>query len=307
MNKIQAIFFDLGDTLVKTSSSINNEICRRIGEIRGRPLLVEEYTRASHEEWRRRSSSTATSKVKKIEFDAEEIERQYWRDYFGSLLSRLGISSEQAELIEWLVNTYIDPKSFVCFDEVHEVLSTLKEKGFILGIISNAFPSADKILDHLHLRQYFKYIFLSFELPYAKPESKIYQFAAEKANLAIEGIIFIDDRLSFVQGAEAVNMNAWLIDRPIDDPSITKPLVMKKIENLRELIWITNFSTNESVSNIKVQNPLPVHYQDNYCKLPAANPPTPIYKETNYAGRPTIPAYLSGLAKRRRVGTENSL
>jgi len=298
MSTIQAVFFDLGDTLVKIDPATEDEVCKKIGEVRGAPLQVEEYTRACHQEWRRRSSSIATSAVKNIGFDAEERERQYWKNYFESLLPHLGVNSKQSNLIDWLVDIYTDPRSFVCFDEVHTVLSELKAKGFVLGIISNAFPSAEKTLDHLELKQYFKYIFLSFELPYAKPESMIYQFAAQKANLLIEDIIFVDDRLSFVQGAEEVNMNAWLIDRFIKDParSITKPLV-KRINDLRDLIRIINLSTNETVSNNQGQNPLPMNDGGNlweFCELPSINSSTAFFEETNYAGRTTtVSAYFS--------------
>jgi putative hydrolase of the HAD superfamily len=303
MSQIQAVFFDLGDTLVKIGSTIENEICKKICEVRGTPLSVEEYTRASHEEWRRRSSSTATSAVKNIGCGAEEIERQYWWDYFRSLLPRLGLQSEQSELIKWLVDTYTDPRSFVCFPEVHTVLSELKNKDFILGIISNAFPSAGKVLDHLKLRQYFNYILLSFELPYAKPESTIYQFAAQEANIPIESIAFVDDRLSFVQGAEKVNMNAWLIDRFVDDPSrsTTQPLVLNKIENLRELFTIINRSNQKMVSNDPGKSSQPFCHKDsflNICDLLINSSSKAFFEETSYDGRnTTVSTYLSRVPK----------
>jgi putative hydrolase of the HAD superfamily len=302
MSAVQAVFFDLGDTLVKIGSATENKICKRIGKARGAPLEVEEYTRAYHQEWRRRSSSAATSEVKNIGIDAEERERQYWENYFESLLPHLGINTEQPTLIEWLVDTYTDPRSYVCFKEVHTVLSKLRKKGFVLGIISNAFPSADKVLDYLGLKQYFKYILLSFELPYAKPESLIYQFAAEKANLSIEDIIFVDDRLSFVQGAQDVNMNAWLIDRIIKDParSITKPLV-QKINDLRDLIRIIDLSTNKTVSNNQEQNRLQVNDRGNLwdlCELPTNQSSISFLEETNYVGRKaTISTHFSGVPR----------
>jgi hypothetical protein len=128
----------------------------------------------------------------------------------------------------------------------------------------------------------------------------IYQFAAKKTNIAIENIIFVDDRLSFVQGAEAVNMNAWLIERPVQDPSLTKPLVKNKIEDLRELFRIINFPENEMVSNNPGQSQLSVHEEKfwDFCELPINNSSTSFFEETNYAGRKAaIPAYISGLTK----------
>ena len=262
--KIQAVFFDLGDTLVHISFATLARICQKISDIRGVPLSSDDYTRVFKDEWANRSDQSQTSSVKDIKTRAGEKERQYWQNFFESLLPSLGISLGQLELIEWLVDIYTDPRSFTCFNDVHSVLSELKNKGLMLGLISNAFPSADMILDHLNLRQYFKYIFLSFELPYAKPESRIYQFAAEKTNIPIENIIFVDDRWSFVKGAQEANMNAWLIERAPNESSIfyTKSLV-NKIKNLKELRETIEFS---QIEKINIQK-LSLNTDKDFCTL----------------------------------------
>lgn len=297
MPKIQAVFFDLGDTLVRISHSTENEICERIGKVRGTPLPIEEYTSICRDEWLRRSNSTATNSVKNITIDAEERERQYWENYFESLLPFLGIYSKQPELVKWLIDTYTDPHSFVCFDDVYPLLFKLREQRLALGIISNAFPSAERILDHLHLRQYFKYVFLSFELPYAKPDVMFYQFAAMKADIPVENTVFVDDRWSFVKGAQDASMNAWLIERSADVQSgfFTKSLV-RKIKSLTELIMVLNLSTIDD--QVRDEDPLSIDCQGelwNYCKLPTNN--ASFFEDMNYAGRKaTIPAYFSRLS-----------
>jgi len=259
---IRAIFFDLGDTLVHISFATLAKICQKISGIRGVPLSSDDFTRVFKDEWANRSDQSQTSSVKDIKTRAREKERQYWQDFFESLLPSLGISSYQSELLDWLIGIYTDPRSFTCFDDVHSVLSELKNKGLTLGIISNAFPSADAILDYLNLRQYFKYIFLSFELPYAKPESLIYQFAAKKANIPIENIIFVDDRWNFVKGAQEVNMKAWLIERvPKESASSYTRSLVNKIKNLKELKEIKElketieFSRIEKINIIEGQKP----------------------------------------------------
>jgi HAD superfamily hydrolase (TIGR01509 family) len=272
-SNIKAVFFDLGDTLVRISFVTLTKICKRISDIGGISLSTDKYTKAFHDEWKNRSSSSETKSVKGIETDvAEESERRYWRDFFENLLRSLTIQSDEPELIEWLINVYTDPKSFVCFDDVHQVLTKLEEKGLTLGIISNAFPSAEKILDYLKLRQYFKYIFLSFELPYAKPETKVYQFAAEKTNMPIENILFVDDRWPFVKGAQEANMNAWLIDRFPDEQArfSTKSLV-NRIKNLKEIIEVIEFSQNEEIDMPRGQKSPSIARQGklwNLCELP---------------------------------------
>ena len=238
MPAIQAIFFDLGDTLVKISYATLAKICRKINADGGISLSMDEYTIAFHDEWKKKSGSSETKLVKGIRKDiAEESERRYWQSFFTSLLPSLGITSDQPKLIEWLIDIYIAPQSFVCFDDVYPVLSELKRKGFTLGIISNAFPSADKILDHFNLRQYFKYTFLSYEMPYAKPESGIYQYVAEKANMPIESIVFVDDRWNFVKSAQDARMNAWLLERIQEKRTkVNTHSFVQKIKNLHELV-----------------------------------------------------------------------
>lgn len=270
MSIIQAVFFDLGDTLVKISDVTLTKICKRISGFRSTPLNTDEYTRVWINEWVKRSSPSETKLIKDIKTDASE--RLYWKYFVESLFPSLGISSDQPELIEWLIDIYTSPQSLVCFDDVHQVLSELKNKNLTLGIISNAFPSTDKILDHLNLRQYFKYIFLSFELPFAKPEPQIYQFAAEKTNIPIENIIFIDDRWSFVKGAQEANMNAWLIERFSEEQSglFTKSLV-NKIKNLKEIMEIVGFSQVEEINTSQEQKPSSSTHGDefwNICELP---------------------------------------
>ncbi len=279
--RIQAVFFDLGDTLVKISFATLAKICKRINNDGGISLRTDEYTRAFHDEWKNRSSSSETKLVKGIEKNvAEESERRYWRSFFTSLLFSLGITSDQSKLIEWLIDIYTAPQSFVCFDDVHLVLSELKKKGYTLGIISNAFPSADKILDHLNLRQYFKYTFLSYELPYAKPEFEIYQYVAKKANILIDSIAFVDDRWSFVKSAQEANMNAWLIARIQEKRTkVNTNSFVQKINNLKELLEEIEKIPNVEVDlNTKQKASFKsIEVSQNFCELPSKQnsiPPT---------------------------------
>lgn len=268
---IQAVFFDLGDTLVCISPDTLEKICKYIGEIRENPLIIEDYRNSFLNEWNKPSRLSDTESVKGINANSDNSERQYWKNFFESLLPSLGISSCQPELVKWLISVYTDPQYFVCFDDVHNVLSELKNKGLTLGIISNAFPSAEKIIDHLNLRQYFKYIFLSFELPYAKPETRIYQFAAEKTGTQIKDILFVDDRLNFVKGAQKASMNALLIERNIDKlcKFPTKSLV-HRIKSLTELLSIVEPQLDKALptDTQKASTTVPTEYDQNLCVLP---------------------------------------
>ncbi len=262
--QIQAILFDLDDTLVHITPVILTEICKRISEIKKTPVSVDDYTIVFLDVWNSRSNLKDAMRFKNIKHNAFESERQYWKNFFENLLPSIGMSPYQSGLVEWLIDIYTNPHSFNCFDDVYPTLSELQRKGLVLGIISNAFPSADRILDYLNLRRYFKYIFLSFELPYAKPEVEIYKFATEKVNLRIEDILFIDDQWIFVKGAQEANMNALLIERETETPrEIHTTSLVRRIRSLEELLSMSELLQYKSqISHIESDQ--------NFCSLPIA-------------------------------------
>ena len=231
---IQAVFFDLGDTLVRIKSEILQVICNTIGKTRGNPLAVNEYMRAFQDEWNKHQKPLDKELIKGVVTLDDEV--GYWKNFFHSLLITLGVSSCQERLTESLAKIYSDSDSFECFEDVIQVLVELKARGLKLGVISNAFPSAEKIISQLELKQYFNYILLSFDFKYIKPEPQIYQFAVETLNVEVNKSIFIDDRWAFVKAAIELGMDAYLIER-FSTPKInlmTKSLV-PRINNLFEL------------------------------------------------------------------------
>jgi hypothetical protein len=119
--KIEAIFFDLGDTIVHISFPTAMKICNKIGEFRKKPISVRTYRAAFAKEWSNRSSLSDTESVKKTGANSEESERQYWKDFFESLLPSLEVKSYPSELVEELVDIYMDPRSFTCFDDVYRI------------------------------------------------------------------------------------------------------------------------------------------------------------------------------------------
>ncbi len=161
---------------------------------------------------------------------------KFWNNFFSSLLVTLGVSAEKEKLARILAKIYSDGRSFECFEDVHEVLSELKAHGLKLGMISNAFPSAEETINRLELRQYFDHILLSYEYEYIKPEPQIYQLAVKNLDTEIDKSIFVDDRWTFVKAAIELGMDAYLIERitPYKKDLKTMSLV-PRVSNLYEL------------------------------------------------------------------------
>ncbi len=237
---IQAIFFDLGDTLVCIKPRILQTICETLGRVRKEPLVINEYMIAFQTEWGNRKSPLDTHLIKDVDTHEEEV--SYWQGFFQPMLKSLGIPHKHKSLIEAIARTYADSDSFECFEDVHPVLNELS-KSYKLGLISNAFPSAEKIIDDLGLRNYFTHISLSFQLPSKtiKPEPEIYTAAIKDVNVEIKNTLFVDDRWPFVKAAIELGMNAYLIERFYNrDQSLHTKSVVRTIHDLYELereIW----------------------------------------------------------------------
>jgi putative hydrolase of the HAD superfamily len=234
MFSVQAIFFDLGDTLVRIKLRILQQICKRLEEIRGQPLEINEYMDAFLKEWGYRSKPLDKQVIKSV--NTYEGEIHYWKGFFESLLPTLGVSSAEPGLVEWLATMYSSSQSFECFEDVHTILAELKLHGCKLGLISNAFPSADHIMKDLGLSPYFDYVLLSFEHDFIKPEPAIYQFAVDQLMVDVKKAIFVDDRAKFVNAAIEFGMNAYLIERfPNPKERIVTKSLAPKIRNLYDL------------------------------------------------------------------------
>jgi HAD superfamily hydrolase (TIGR01509 family) len=208
------IYFDLGDTLVHIRPELQVDSIKRIATARGQTLdskrqvawAMAEYKAACNAEW-----ATRFDDILNVRTDADE--RAYWPDYFAAVLMRMGIASPDQELISLLAARQADPESFAPVVGAKATLERLAHAGIKLGIISNSFPSAEKILDHLDLSQWFKkHLVLSHELLYAKPSPEIYQHAIQLAQQPAAQIMFVDDRPRFVHGADRADLYAVLFD-----------------------------------------------------------------------------------------------
>ncbi len=78
-----------------------------------------------------------------------------------------------------------------------------------IGMISNAWPDARRILDErLHISSYFDAVITSAEVGFAKPHPHIYRQALHALDTEAERSVFVDDFVENVEGARALGMRA---------------------------------------------------------------------------------------------------
>jgi len=113
-----------------------------------------------------------------------------------------------------LYDAFLSGKTWKIFDDVKETLETLKKKGLYLAIISNWDSRLIEICKGMDLKKYFDEIFVSALVKYAKPDSRIFQKAADTAGVLPEEAIHIGDSLEDdYYGAKDAGLDALFLDR----------------------------------------------------------------------------------------------
>lgn len=213
---IKAVIFDLDGTLLDRDSSlklfINNQYKKYISELKHIP--EKHYTERF------------------IELDNKGY---VWKDkVYQQLLQEFSISS-----LTWeqLLEDYISSFQYSCipFQHMEYVLKELKNRGILLGMITNGFTKFQTLnLKALGIHNYIDTILISEQEGIKKPHSEIFLRALEKLGVTPEESLYVGDHPeNDVIGAQNVGMNAvWKKDSFWSDPYT----IEQSIDNLEELL-----------------------------------------------------------------------
>ena len=194
MQPIQAVLFDLDQTLLDRTTSLKRFLSWQVNTLR----LVANSERQSFIE-------------RFIELDANGA---VWKDVvYRKLIQKFKISkfSEQQ-----LLNTYIQDFNQFCvaFAGVDSVIQSLFEAGFSLGLISNGkTPFQENNFQAFGLNPYFSSVIVSEAVGLRKPQAEIFRLACQQMNVQPEQCVMIgDNEIADIQGAKQVGMRSILFD-----------------------------------------------------------------------------------------------
>ena len=125
------------------------------------------------------------------------------------------------------------------FEEVPEVLKSLKEKNYKLAILSNGTPSLlNELVKSNKLDNLFDDLFSIEEVKIYKPDSKVYDMPIKKYNIQKDEVAFLSANTWDVSGGGNYGYNSIWVNRNnnIFDNLDYKP--QNEIENLKKLIDI---------------------------------------------------------------------
>ncbi|MBE6117030.1 MAG: HAD family hydrolase [Erysipelotrichaceae bacterium] len=157
-----------------------------------------------------------------------EDEEEAFTDFYFTLLEEAGLPADrEAANIISRDRTYVYKGKYILADGIHQVLDTLKQQGYRLGILSDTWPSIVPMLEYFDLEPYFDARTYSYVLRTFKPDARMYQDALDQLGLPGEETVFIDDLAKNLDGADVLGIHGILAclrtEKPGDSgyPSIT--------------------------------------------------------------------------------------
>jgi putative hydrolase of the HAD superfamily len=119
-----------------------------------------------------------------------------------------GLITELLELERRSLLTRIHP-----YEDSIPVLRALRARGVRTALVSNCSRSTRPVVDDLGLEREMDAVVLSFEVGAAKPDAAIYRAALDRLGSEPAGAAFVDDQSVYCDGAAALGMRTYLIQR----------------------------------------------------------------------------------------------
>lgn len=147
-----------------------------------------------------------------------------------------GVRTAAAEIYEaWAGNHHFD-----LYDDVHDVLPALAERGLALGVISNSHRSLEAFTEHFALDRYVRVHVSAHPGRYMKPHRSIFDTALASAGVRADEAVMVGDSLKAdIGGALAAGLRAVWLRRAGDDSS-QRPAhvpVIRRLHELPSLLW----------------------------------------------------------------------
>jgi len=207
---LKAVFFDVGNTLLRPHPSVAHVVREVMGEeghqhdldsIDALMPLVDSYY-----EDRYRTDDTF--------WTDEDETSQVWVGMYSLLCRRLGVHDDAERIARRVYDEFGNPARWRAYDDVAPALGRLGARGLSVGIISNWDRRLEGLLHGLGLSPSIDVVVSSAHVGLHKPDPRIFELACERLGVAPEEAAHVGDHhYADIVGASAVGMVPVLIDR----------------------------------------------------------------------------------------------
>ncbi len=232
---LRAVFLDIGDTVMRPNPSWEHVYSMAFDEF-GFDVDMDDLHAAlrrayHHGGWGMDGGfdpSEETSFQRTIEIDAAAI-------------AELGLQPMPEAFYRRLSELFMVTSHWHIFPDAYPALIALKERGLVVGAVSNWVWNLPELLHALDLVSHFDFIAASARIGFEKPHPRIFQWALEQAAVPAENVIHVGDHVDAdVEGARGVGIEGVLIDRSSRYRPEDVPSGVPVIHSLDELLPIVD-------------------------------------------------------------------
>jgi 2-haloalkanoic acid dehalogenase type II len=219
--QIKAVLFDLGGTLIKSSSV--SEVMKEILEAFDVKRSVQEIDRA-------RGAAEKHVDIEKLPILGDE----FWFRSNSQVLKHLGIRKNVPFLAEKITKLWWHYAKVELYPDAEKTLRLLKRNGLKIGLVTNGLKSDVRdILPKIGLTGFFDIEITSDVVGKMKPHKEIFLHALRKLNLSPCEVLFVGDMVEYdYKGARECGLKALLVDREDN----VKEENVERISSLIELL-----------------------------------------------------------------------
>jgi putative hydrolase of the HAD superfamily len=199
--KLEAVVFDVDFTLAKPGPDLGPEGYRTLGRRFGLDLDPTRYDAARRE-------AIATLK-RHPELDHDE---EVWVLFTERIIQGMGGTGDTYACAVEMTRAWERAEHFELFDDALPVLDELRDHGLKLALLSNTGRDLDAFVEHHGIQV--DAILTSRLHGKTKPHETIFRALLGELRVAPQAAAMVgDDPMDDVDGARAVGMRAWLVDR----------------------------------------------------------------------------------------------
>lgn len=209
----EAIFFDVGDTLIRAHPSWAGVYRGGLAEF-GINVSEEDLERALLEE----TKAGAWWNIEDPFEPSEENSYERIKAFDLAVLARVGLVDVDDAAIRAIESAFARRSAWYVYPDVVPALDVLRDTGFRMGVISNFVWGGTELIHDLELARHFDTLTISARVGFQKPHQGIFQHALESLGVRPERALHIGDSYrADISGARRMGMNAVLIDRHVGD------------------------------------------------------------------------------------------
>ena len=242
---VQAVFLDLGDTLVHLDRPPEEvlrtnlqALCSYVAQL-GLRLDFDKFSETFMHVF---NDASYRADLYKIEIPMEEILLKVLRK---SGLQVLGVDLPTNAMIEFYRQ---EVESWQVYPDTIETLTQLSKEGYEMGLISNTKSdwAVRAILERRDLRKFLKAVVTSAGLKIRKPRPEIFTEALNALNVKPRDSVFVGDSINAdVAGARNMGMRSiHVVRKPVEPSTLTKPDA--SVTSLAEAVEIINKWNNSA-------------------------------------------------------------